>query len=261
MGTGLGVPSTRRVGRGAQGARLASKGERGCYGARRRRLARGEERTGGGRLGELAARGGKVRAAGPTQPSPGHGGRVQHREEKSGGERKGASSPRRRGTPGGTRLRRRCWRGGGRGRGEERRRGRKIARRAVRGRCTVAWASWLPGAWAHLSMRRWARNGLLVVRVRARDLGRATAGPRGLARSGGCGGHALGHLGARSRDGRGWELGRARVGPGKEKGALGRAGGGGRGRRGRGGPAEWATEGGKLISFLFFSFSISIILV
>jgi hypothetical protein len=41
--------------------------------------------------------------------------------------------------------------GAGEAEGEERRRGRKTARRAVWGRCTVAWASWLPGAWAHLS--------------------------------------------------------------------------------------------------------------
>jgi hypothetical protein len=51
----------------------------------------------------LAARGEEVRAAEPAQSSPGHGGRVLRREEKSGGERKGASSPRRRGTPGETR--------------------------------------------------------------------------------------------------------------------------------------------------------------
>jgi hypothetical protein len=37
----------------------------------------------------LAARGGKVWAAEPAQPSSGHGGRVPRREEKSGGERKG----------------------------------------------------------------------------------------------------------------------------------------------------------------------------
>jgi hypothetical protein len=51
----------------------------------------------------LAARGEEVRAAEAAQSSPGHGGRVLRREEKSGGERKGASSPQRRGTPGETR--------------------------------------------------------------------------------------------------------------------------------------------------------------
>jgi hypothetical protein len=51
----------------------------------------------------LVARGEEVRAAEPAQSSPDHGGRVLRREEKSGGERKGASSPRRRGTSGETR--------------------------------------------------------------------------------------------------------------------------------------------------------------
>jgi hypothetical protein len=76
MGTGLGVPSAWQLGRGAQGARLAGEGGRGCCGARRRRLAWGEERKGGGRLGALATRGGEVRAAELAQPSPGLGGRV-----------------------------------------------------------------------------------------------------------------------------------------------------------------------------------------
>jgi hypothetical protein len=63
---------------------------------------------------------------------------------------------------------------------------------------------------------------------------------------------------ARSRGGRGrsqgWELGRARVGPGREEGALGRAGGGGGG--GETGPGGGRPNGpGKgrgLIPFLFF---------
>jgi hypothetical protein len=51
--------------------------------------------------------------------------------------------------------------------------------------------------------RRQAQNGLRAVRGRARDRGRATAWPRGLARSGGRGRRALGRLGARSRGWRG----------------------------------------------------------
>jgi hypothetical protein len=146
-------------------------------------------------LGVLAARGGEVRAAGPTQPSPGHGGRVPRREEKSGGERKGASSPRRRGTPGWTRLRRRCWRGGGRGRGEERWRGRETGRGArIRPVLEAPWAvvplgartggsgkmhsgCWLPDARAQLSRRRWALGAPRAVRAIV-GVGRTTAGPR-----------------------------------------------------------------------------------
>jgi hypothetical protein len=59
--------------------------------------------------------------------------------------------------------------------------------------------------------------------------GRATAGPRGPMRGRGVAGVRWAAMSARMRGGRGrprgWELGRARVGPGREKGALGRAGG------------------------------------
>jgi hypothetical protein len=198
-------------------------------------------------LGVLAARGGEVRAAGPTQPSPGHGGRVPRREEKSGGERKGARSPRRRGTLGGTRLRRWCWRG----RGEERWRGRETGRGTqIRPVLEAPWAvvplgartggsgkmhcgRWLPDARAQLSRRRWALGAPRAVHAIV-GAGRTTAGPRRPARGGGRGGRALGRLGARMWGGRGrprgWEMGRAHVGPGGEEGVLGRAGGGGRER-------------------------------
>jgi hypothetical protein len=101
--------------------------------------------------------------------------------------------------------------------------------------------------------RRRVQNGLRAVRGRARDRGRAAAGPRGLARQARAGPPRRAVAGL-ARSGRGgWEMGRALVGLEKEKVALGRAAGGGRGGEGgRGGPAEWAREGGKLISFLFF---------
>jgi hypothetical protein len=104
------------------------------------------------------------------------------------------------------------------------------------------WPTWLLGAWAHLSRRRWARNRPRVVRAIVRA-GRTTTG---LARGGGVAGARWAAMSARMRGGqgrpRGWELGRARVGPGRENGALGRAGGGG--KRGRRGPG-WAVRTGQ----------------
>jgi hypothetical protein len=94
--------------------------------------------------------------------------------------------------------------------------------------------------------RAWNHPRVVRAIVRA---GCPTAGPRGPVRGGGVAGAHWAAMSARMRGGRGrpqgWELGRARVGPGREKGALGRAGGGG-GRAGEGnggGPAERAREG------------------
>jgi hypothetical protein len=113
------------------------------------------------------------------------------------------------GTPGGAWLRRRRWRGGGRETG----RGAQVA--ADFGGVVGGYSSgishrrfdeevqWRPGVWARLSSG-----------------GGRGAGPRG--------GRALGRPGA------GAELGRAHVGPGKEKVALGRAGGGEEGEKGAG---------------------------
>jgi hypothetical protein len=96
LGPGSATLAARRW-PGAWGRGWACEGGRGCCGARRRCLARGEERKGGGWLGALAARGGEVRAAGPAQPSPDHGGRLPRRHGKRrGGEcwrEEGASSP------------------------------------------------------------------------------------------------------------------------------------------------------------------------
>jgi hypothetical protein len=110
------------------------------------------------------------------------------------------------------------------------------------------WATWLPGTRAHLSRRRWALNRPCAVRAIVRA-GRTMAGPRGPARGVGAAGTRWAATSARSRGGRGrprgWELGRARVGPGREEEALGRAGGGGRGGgRGRRGPG-WAGRTGQ----------------
>jgi hypothetical protein len=59
---------------------------------------------------------------------------------------------------------------------------------------------------------------------------------------------------------RGWEMSRARVGPGKEKVALGRAGGK-RGRRGPGWADQMGQGRGEADFLSLFSFSISIISV
>jgi hypothetical protein len=284
MGTGLGVPSARRLGRGAQGARLAGEGGHGCCGARRRRLARGEERKGGGWLGALATRGGEVRAAGLAQPSPGHGGRVPCRHGKrrggewwieEGGE---LTSVVRRGTV------RRCARGLRRpARRRQWRHSRRAAaptsvmvRQRVRSRrgevawarnwarstgstgfggavsgCSTGsshrrfredaqWVTWLPGARAHLSRRRWALNRPCAVRAIVRA-GRTTAGPRGPARGGGA-------LGRHERMFAGWAGQATRLGAGprsrgprKGGGGAGPSGGGGGGRRGPG----WADRSGQ----------------
>jgi hypothetical protein len=91
------------------GARLLRR--RGCYVG-----ARGEERTGGGRLcasallGEKTGKGGGTRASGPAQPSPGHGERAARRRavERGKGKRGHLGDvARRRGTASGARLRRR----------------------------------------------------------------------------------------------------------------------------------------------------------
>jgi hypothetical protein len=144
----------------AQGARLRRRrGGRDCYGAR------GEERTGGGRLcasallGEKTDRGGGTRASGPAQPSSDHGERrhtdTTKSEEESGGEReKGERAhlgnvARRRGSDGGS------WRENWATGGKTARLAKKTARRAVLRRCTVA--SWRVGP---LEQWRRARNRL-----------------------------------------------------------------------------------------------------
>jgi hypothetical protein len=82
--------------------------------------------------------------------------------------------------------------------------------------------------------RRRVQNGLRAVRGRARDRGRAAAGPRGLARQARAGPPRRAVAGL-ARSGRGgWEMGRALVGLEKEKVALGRAAGGGEGEKGAG---------------------------
>jgi hypothetical protein len=187
----------------------------------------------------LAARGEEVRAAEPAQSSPGHGGRVLRREEKSGGERKGASSPQRRGTPGETRHS-----DGGAGEAE----GEVEARRGGDGEVEGEKLGEGPGfrpileaSWAVAPLE--TRTGV----SREKHSGRRLPDARAHLSSGGgrgAGDAASARWAATGARPRGWELGRHGLAH-EGGGSVGLSRGEERGRWGRGGPAEWAREGGE----------------